>query len=219
MQTKLLINGKLVAGEGKVEEVLNPSTGKVLAKVPEASRGQIDAAVKAADAAFDGWSRTPPKDRATLLLKLADRIEADGAAFAKLESLNCGKPLRRGAQRRDPGDRRRVPLLRGRLPHHDRRRRGRVPRRLHQHDPPRPGRRRRFDRAVELPADDGGLEARPGARGGQHLRAEALRADAAHGAQARRAAGGDLPGRRRQRRLRPRRRRWARRSRSTRRCG
>ena len=52
MQTKLLINGKLVAGEGKVEDVLNPATGKVLARVPEASRAQIDAAVKAADAAF-----------------------------------------------------------------------------------------------------------------------------------------------------------------------
>jgi len=93
MQTKLLINGKLVAGEGKVEEVLNPATGKVLAKVPEASRAQINAAVSAADAAFDGWSRTPPRDRAALLLKLADRIEADGAAFARLESQNCGKPL------------------------------------------------------------------------------------------------------------------------------
>ncbi len=92
MQTKLLINGTLVAGEGKVEAVLNPATGKVLAKVPEASRGQVNAAVAAADAAFDGWSRTPPKDRATLLLKLADRIEADGEAYAKLESLNCGKP-------------------------------------------------------------------------------------------------------------------------------
>ena len=93
MQTRLLINGKLVAGEGKVEQVLNPATGKVLAKVSEASRGQIDAAVKAADAAFEGWARTAPKDRATLLLRLADRIEADGPAFAKLESLNCGKPL------------------------------------------------------------------------------------------------------------------------------
>jgi aminobutyraldehyde dehydrogenase len=92
MQTKLLINGKLVAGEGRIEEVLNPATGKVLAKVPEASRAQINAAVLAADAAFDGWSRTPPKDRATLLLKLADRIESDGAAFAKIESQNCGKP-------------------------------------------------------------------------------------------------------------------------------
>ena len=93
MQTKLLINGNLVKGEGSSEDVLDPATGKTLAKVAEASRGQIDAAVKAADAAFDGWSRTPPKDRAALLLKLADRIEADGAAFAKLESQNCGKPL------------------------------------------------------------------------------------------------------------------------------
>jgi aminobutyraldehyde dehydrogenase len=92
MQTKLLINGRLVAGDGAVEQVLNPSTGKVLAKVPEASRAQIDAAVRAAEAAFDGWARTSAKDRAALLLKLADRIEADGAGFAKVESLNCGKP-------------------------------------------------------------------------------------------------------------------------------
>jgi aminobutyraldehyde dehydrogenase len=92
MQTKLLINGKLVTGGGEIEHVLNPATGKVLAKVAEASREQVDAAVKAAAAAFDGWARTPPKDRAALLLKLADRIEADGAAFAKIESQNCGKP-------------------------------------------------------------------------------------------------------------------------------
>jgi aminobutyraldehyde dehydrogenase len=93
MQTKLLIKGDLAAGEGKAEDVLNPATGKVLARVNEASRAQVDAAVRAADAAFEGWARTAPKDRAYLLLKLADRIESDGAAFAKLESQNCGKPL------------------------------------------------------------------------------------------------------------------------------
>src|SRR5687768_9397321 len=92
MQTKLLIDGKLVSGGGQVEPVLNPATGKAIAKVAEASREQIDAAVKAAAAAFDGWARTAPKDRAALLLRLADRIEADGAEFAKVESLNCGKP-------------------------------------------------------------------------------------------------------------------------------
>jgi len=64
----------------------------VITKVPEASRAQVNAAVLAADAAFSGWSQTPPKDRAALLLRLADRIEADGEAYAKLESLNCGKP-------------------------------------------------------------------------------------------------------------------------------
>ena len=93
MQKKLLINGRLVAGQGSVEEVLNPATGKVIARVAEASEGQIDAAVRAAEKAFEGWSQTPPKDRSTLLLKLADRIEADGAEYARLESLNCGKPL------------------------------------------------------------------------------------------------------------------------------
>ena len=93
MQKKLLINGRLVAGQGSVEEVLNPATGKVIARIAEASDGQIDAAVRAAEKAFEGWSQTPPKDRSTLLLKLADRIEADGAEYARLESLNCGKPL------------------------------------------------------------------------------------------------------------------------------
>ncbi len=93
MQTKLLIDGALVAGEGPVERVLDPATGKCIAEVPEASRPQVDAAVAAAEAAGAGWAQTAPKDRAALLLRLADRIEADGAAFAKLESDNAGKPL------------------------------------------------------------------------------------------------------------------------------
>jgi len=93
MQTKLLINGALVAGEGPAERVLDPATGKCIAEVPEASRAQLDAAVAAAEAAGASWAQTVPKDRAALLLRLADRIEADGPAFAKLESDNAGKPL------------------------------------------------------------------------------------------------------------------------------
>ena len=93
MNTKLLINGKLVSGQGAVEPVLDPASGKPLASVAEASKPQINAAVAAAASAFSGWAATPPKDRATALLKLADRIEAEGAEFASLESRNCGKPL------------------------------------------------------------------------------------------------------------------------------
>jgi aminobutyraldehyde dehydrogenase len=89
---KQFIDGQFVAGEGAVEEVLDPATGEVLARVPEASQAQIQAAVQAAQKAFPGWARTPPKDRATALLKLADGIEAKGADFARLESRNCGKP-------------------------------------------------------------------------------------------------------------------------------
>jgi aminobutyraldehyde dehydrogenase len=93
MQTKLLIDGGLVDGDGKIEHVLDPSTGRVIAEVAEASRSQLEAAVAAAEGAASAWAQTAPKDRAAILLRLADRIEADGASFAKLESDNTGKPL------------------------------------------------------------------------------------------------------------------------------
>src|SRR5690242_3869977 len=93
MNTKLLVNGKLVKGKGEEQDVLNPATGKVIAQVAESSAEQITAAVSAASKAFPGWAATVPKDRATLLMKLADRIEAEGNEFAALESQNCGKPL------------------------------------------------------------------------------------------------------------------------------
>jgi aminobutyraldehyde dehydrogenase len=93
MNTKLLVNGKLVKGKGEEQGVLDPATGKVIAQVAEASEEQIGAAVKAAAKAFPGWAGTVPKDRGALLMKLADRIEAEAMDFAKLESTNCGKPL------------------------------------------------------------------------------------------------------------------------------
>jgi aminobutyraldehyde dehydrogenase len=93
MQTKLLINGTLVAGGGDSERVLDPATGECIAEVPEATAAQVDAAVASAEAAGAAWARTVPKDRAALLLRLADRIEADGQELAKLESDNTGKPL------------------------------------------------------------------------------------------------------------------------------
>src|SRR6185503_12593359 len=92
MNTKLLINGKLVAGKGEKEDVLDPATSKPLASVAEASPEQIASAVAAAAKAFAAWSATVPKDRAALLLKIADRIEAEAADYARLESQNCGKP-------------------------------------------------------------------------------------------------------------------------------
>ncbi|MDH1007286.1 gamma-aminobutyraldehyde dehydrogenase [Pseudomonas nicosulfuronedens] len=92
MQTNLLINGQLVAGEGEKLAVLNPSLGTTLVEIAEATPAQVDAAVLAADAAFDSWSQTAPKDRAMLLLQLADAIDANAEELARLESNNCGKP-------------------------------------------------------------------------------------------------------------------------------
>ena len=92
MQTCLLINGQLIAGEGEKLSVLNPSLGATLVEISEASLAQVDAAVCAADAAFEAWSQTTPKDRSHLLLKLADAIDAHALELARLESDNCGKP-------------------------------------------------------------------------------------------------------------------------------
>ena len=92
MQTKLLINGQFVKGEGEPISVLNPSTGQEITQVAEASMAQIQQAVAAAATAFKTYKKTTPKDRSTMLLKLADAIEANATHFAELESANCGKP-------------------------------------------------------------------------------------------------------------------------------
>ncbi len=95
MNTKMLVDGKLVTGDGDNYDVLNPARGTLLVQVPQASRAQIDAAVAAAGRAFADWSRTTPQERSLLLLRLADRIESQAEVFAQLESQNCGKPRAR----------------------------------------------------------------------------------------------------------------------------
>jgi len=93
MQTQLLIGGRLVAGEGVPEAVLDAASGAQIATVPEASLAQVNAAVAAAEAAFPAWAGTPPRERAALLLRIADHIDAEAPAYAALESRNTGKPL------------------------------------------------------------------------------------------------------------------------------
>jgi 1-pyrroline dehydrogenase len=74
-------------------DVVNPATGEVVASVPETGAEGVDAAVDAATAAFDGWRRTVPKDRAAALFGLAAAIERHAEEFAELESVDVGKPL------------------------------------------------------------------------------------------------------------------------------
>jgi aminobutyraldehyde dehydrogenase len=95
LPTQLLIDGAFVAGEGEAEKVLNPSTGEQLVALSEASAEQVHKAVSAAHRAFDSWSESTPMERSRLLLRLADAIESRGEQFARLESLNCGKPYAR----------------------------------------------------------------------------------------------------------------------------
>lgn len=89
---RLLIGGKLVAGD-RTMTVINPATEEALAECPCASVGQVDDAVAAAKAAFPGWAATEVAERRKSLGRLADAIEAESEAFAKLLTQEQGKPL------------------------------------------------------------------------------------------------------------------------------
>jgi 1-pyrroline dehydrogenase len=81
------------AAEGETEPVLNPSTGEAIAEVAKGSQPDVDAAVNAARAAFDGgWSDTTPAERSMLLWKLAQALEDNAGELQRLESENVGKP-------------------------------------------------------------------------------------------------------------------------------
>ena len=92
LNTTMLIGGRRQAGEGASLPVHNPRTGAIVTEVAEASDNQVEQAVSAASRAFEVWGCTSPTERSRLLLKIADRIEAEADTYANLEALNCGKP-------------------------------------------------------------------------------------------------------------------------------
>ena len=79
---------------GDLQDIVNPATGEVIAKVPKGTQEDVDKAVAAARKAYDEtWFDSTPRDRSERLLKLADAIEANGEELARIESENVGKPL------------------------------------------------------------------------------------------------------------------------------
>ena len=90
---KLLIGGQWTpAASGKTFKTTNPATSEVLGAVAEADKADVDLAVKAARAAFEGpWSKVTPSERGKLLNRLADLVEAHADELAQLESLDNGK--------------------------------------------------------------------------------------------------------------------------------
>jgi phenylacetaldehyde dehydrogenase len=91
---QLFINGQWVdAASGKTFETPNPATGETLAHVAEGDAADINRAVAAARAAFDGpWSRMTPSERGRIIWKIGDLLLERVEEFAQLESLDNGKP-------------------------------------------------------------------------------------------------------------------------------
>ena len=92
---QLFINGKFVdSRSGKRFESISPHDRAVVAVVAEGDKADIDAAVASARAAYEGtWSTTPAGERARVLNKIADLLEANAAELGRLETLDMGMPI------------------------------------------------------------------------------------------------------------------------------
>ncbi|HXZ44729.1 MAG TPA: aldehyde dehydrogenase [archaeon] len=98
MQTyQLWIGGRFLdAASRKTFDDLNPSTGELLAKVAEADKEDVDRAVDVARTAFEEgpWARMSGGERGKILNRIADLLEREAAALARLESQDNGRPIR-----------------------------------------------------------------------------------------------------------------------------
>ncbi len=89
------VGGQWVApADGRYFANASPVNGQVHCEVARSSAGDLELALDAAHAAAPGWGRTPVAERAQVLMRLADRIEANSALLAWVETCDNGKPIR-----------------------------------------------------------------------------------------------------------------------------
>lgn len=96
MRCKVLnyIGGKWHAPDGgPCADVVNPATGELLARTPEAGGAEVGAAVDAAATAFPGWRDTPPADRVQCLFRLKQSLESEFEDLARAITTENGKTL------------------------------------------------------------------------------------------------------------------------------
>ncbi|WP_433756644.1 aldehyde dehydrogenase family protein [Nocardia sp. CA-135398] len=91
---QLFIDGKWRnSASGGHSDVVDPSTGRVIGTVAEADRSDVDHAVAAARAAFTEWSGRSGRERARILLRIAELVRENADELVRLESLDVGKPV------------------------------------------------------------------------------------------------------------------------------
>ena len=92
----LIANQWVPARSGRVMEVLSPLDGEAFAQIADSDASDIDAAVEAARAAFDGgaWSQLTAAERGRLMLRLGDKILEHAEELAQLETRDNGKPIK-----------------------------------------------------------------------------------------------------------------------------
>ena len=95
LRDKFFINGQWAAPSAKETiDVHNAGTGEVMGKVPAGTEKDVNAAVAAARAAFEGWSATPAAKRAEYLQKISDGLKARAAELAATIAQEVGMPIK-----------------------------------------------------------------------------------------------------------------------------
>jgi betaine-aldehyde dehydrogenase len=95
VQEKFFIGGQWIAPAGRDSiEVHNAGTGEVLGRIPAGTEKDVDAAVAAARAALDAWSRLAPQERAAYLEKISAGLKARAEELARLIAQEVGMPLK-----------------------------------------------------------------------------------------------------------------------------
>jgi betaine-aldehyde dehydrogenase len=89
----VFLDGALHVGAGQRRALVDPATGAASGQVSEADAGQVARAVAAARSAFAGWAARTAGERARVLLRLADLVEADADRLTELEVRQTGKPV------------------------------------------------------------------------------------------------------------------------------
>ena len=88
------VDGRFTAAAaGRTSDVVDPSTGEAYARAPVSDATDVDAALRAADRAFEVWRDVTPAERSLALLRFADAIEARSEDLVAAESRNTGKPI------------------------------------------------------------------------------------------------------------------------------
>ncbi len=103
LKLKNYINGEWVESKAKqVQDVVNPATQRVIARVPMSTKDEVTAAIQAAKEAFPDWRRTPPVTRARCLFRLKELMEENFEELSRIQTMEHGKTIdeSRGETRR-----------------------------------------------------------------------------------------------------------------------
>ncbi len=102
LDLKNYIGGEFVRSRGEMQDIVNPATGKVIARVPMSTREEVEQAVEAAKEAYPEWRSTPPLARARCLFRLKELLEEHFEELSRIQTMEHGKTIdeSRGETRR-----------------------------------------------------------------------------------------------------------------------